>query len=147
MVGLGVAVALLVIVIAIGHAIFGQLTEAARVVLIFLEVAACAVLTLVVLMLVGLVLYRGQLARLHLAERRAEVAQLAERGASWRVEVLEGGAEGALGESEGVEVPARVVPALPRADVSALPRIDVQPHVVTGRVGRPRCARRDGGRS
>ena len=48
-VGLGVAAALLVTVIAIGHAIFGQITEAARIMLIFLEVAVCVILAAVVL--------------------------------------------------------------------------------------------------
>jgi|ERR1019366_10700350 hypothetical protein len=34
-----------------------------------------------------------------------------------------------------------------RADVSALPREDVEPHVVISRAPRPRCTRRDGRRS
>jgi hypothetical protein len=44
-----------------------------------------------------------------------------------------------VGEAARAEIPARVVPALPRADVSALPRIDIQPHVVTSREIEARC--------
>ncbi len=46
---------------------------------------------------------------------------------------------------DGRQAPAEI--EAPRARVSAYPRIDVQPHVVTSRAARPRCARRDGGRS
>jgi hypothetical protein len=87
-VGLGVALALLIGVIAIGHAIFGQITEAFRVVLIFLEVAACTVLTLVLLMLCGLLAYRGQLARYHLARERLALEAQARQLGTVRAEVI-----------------------------------------------------------
>jgi hypothetical protein len=95
-IGLGAAAALLVIVIAIGHAIFGQLTEAARVVLIFLEAATCTILGLVVLMLCGLLAYRGQLARYHLARERLALEAQARQLGTVRAEVLERGEAEAL---------------------------------------------------
>ena len=93
-VGLGGAAALLIGVIAIGHAIFGQIKGAASTVLVFAEVAVCVILASVALGMLGLLAYRGQLARLHLAERRAQLEQLARQAApTVRAEMLEGGAE------------------------------------------------------
>ena len=92
-VGLGVAAALLVTVIAIGHAIFGQITEAARIMLIFLEVAVCVILAAVVLTVIGLLGYRGQLARLQLAERRLTLEAQARQLSTVRAEVIPPGAE------------------------------------------------------
>jgi hypothetical protein len=89
-VGLGVALALVVGVIAIGHAIFRQLTGAAAVVVVFAEVAACVILGGVVLGVVGLLAYRGQLARLEIAERRLGLEQHAREVYAVRAEVLEG---------------------------------------------------------
>jgi hypothetical protein len=90
-VGLGVAAALLIGVIAIGHAIFGQLKGAALVVLVFAEVAACVILGAVALGVLGLVAYRGQLARYHLAEQRLGLEQLARQLGTVRAEVISGG--------------------------------------------------------
>lgn len=90
-VGLGVAVSLLIAVIAIGRAVARQLTEAVSVVIVFAEIALCAVLACIALGVLGLLAYRGQLARLHLAERRISLEQLA-RGQAVRAEVIEGGA-------------------------------------------------------
>jgi hypothetical protein len=101
-VGVGVGVALLIAVIATGRALGRQLTGAMSVVIVFAEVAACTILGVITVAVLGLLAYRGQLARLHLAERRAEVARL-ERGPSWRAEVLEGG------ESEVLPQAARPV--------------------------------------
>ena len=100
-VGLGAAVALLITVIAIGRTLAGQLEGAMRVVIVFAEVAVCTLLGGVVLAVLGLFAYRGQLARLHLAERRISLEQLAS-GQTVRAEVLEGAAP-AL---EGRERPA-----------------------------------------
>lgn len=101
-VGLGVAVSLLIAVIAIGRAVARQLAEAVSVVIVFAEIAVCAILAAVALGVLGLLAYRGQLARLHVAERRVQVEQLA-RGQAIRAEVLEGGA---------VPVPAPSRPAI-----------------------------------
>jgi hypothetical protein len=90
-VGLGVALSLLIAVIAIGRAVARQLTEAVSVVIVFAEIAVCAILAAVALGVLGLLAYRGQLARLHLAERRITLEQLA-NGQAVRAEVLEGGA-------------------------------------------------------
>jgi hypothetical protein len=76
-------------VIAIGRAVVRQLTEAVSVVIVFAEIAVCALLAAVALGVLGLLAYRGQLARLHLAERRISLEQLA-RGQAVRAEVLEG---------------------------------------------------------
>ncbi len=92
-VGLGVALALVVGVIAIGHAIFRQLTGAAAVVVVFAEVAACVILGGVVLGVVGLLAYRGQLARLEVAERRLGLEQRTREVYAVRAEVLEPGTE------------------------------------------------------
>ena len=53
----------------------------------------------------------------------------------------------AVRDGEAVSITTARRSALPRVRVSAYPRIDAQPHVVTGRVVRPRCARRDERRS
>ena len=116
-VGLGIAATLLIAVIAVGRAVFRQLTGAVSVVIVFAEITLCLLLAAGAVAVVGLLLYRGQLAKLHLDERRADVAQL-ERGPSWRAEVL-----------DGRPVPEAI--EAPRARVSAYPRIDAQPHVVT----------------
>jgi hypothetical protein len=101
-VGGGIAVVLIITVVAIGRALSTQLEGAMRTVIVFAEVAVCTILGTVALGVLGLLAYRGQLARLHLAERRAEVARL-ERGPRWRAEVLEGG------ESEVLPQAARPV--------------------------------------
>jgi hypothetical protein len=88
-VGLGGGAALLVAVIAIGHAVWHQLTGAVSLVITFALVAVCVILGAVALGVLGLLAYRGQLARLHLAERRITLEQLA-RGQAVRAEVLEG---------------------------------------------------------
>lgn len=72
-VGLGVAGAFLLGVAVIGHAVLGQLEGAARVVIVFAEIALCVILGAVVVgVVVGLV-FGVQHARLHLAGRRAEI--------------------------------------------------------------------------
>ena len=124
--GLVLAVALVAIAAAI---------EAALPVII----AAVEIVALVIVSAIG----AGVLALLAVAGVRVRRRMLAGRPVR---AVVVASAE-PVGEAARAELPARVVPALPRADVSALPRIDVQPHVVTSRAARPRCARRDGRRS
>jgi hypothetical protein len=96
-VGLGIAAALLISVTTIGHAIFGQLKGAALLVLVFAEVAVCVILGAVALAVLGLLAYRGQLARYHLAERRVQIEQLAAR---WESEAV----------AEGRQAPPGVMP-------------------------------------
>jgi hypothetical protein len=89
-VGLGAAVALLVIVIAVGHAVLGQVEGAVRVVIVFAEIALCTLLAaLAVAVLVALV-FGAQFARQHLADRRA--ASIA-APPTMRAEAIEDGAE------------------------------------------------------
>jgi hypothetical protein len=135
-VGLGAATVLIITVVAIGHALARQLTSAMSVVIVFAEVALCTLLSAAALGVLGVLIYRGQLARLHIAERRAEVAERG-RGASWRAEVLEDGAE----DSTAAALEAA------GGDVSAYPRIDAQPRVVTSRAIRPRGPHRGERRS
>jgi hypothetical protein len=89
--GLGVALSLLIAVIAIGHAVWHQLTGAVSLTITFALVAVCVILGAVALAVLGALVYGGQHARLHLAERRAQLEQLAS-GQTVRAEVLEGGA-------------------------------------------------------
>jgi hypothetical protein len=112
MVGLGVAVALIITVIAIGRDLGGQLTGAMSVVITFVEVAVCTALGVGAVFVVGLVVYRGQLARLHLAERQVQIEaqRQALGGGQWtaHTEVIGCGTAGALPRSEvdGVLMPA-----------------------------------------
>jgi len=101
-VGLGVGLAVLITVIAALHTLAAQLEGAMHVVIVFAEVAVCTILGAVVLGVLGLVAYRGQLARLHLAERRLGLEAQARELYAVRAEVvapgagaeaLEGGAE------------------------------------------------------
>lgn len=105
MVGLGVAVALIITVIAIGRDLGRQLTGAMAVVITFAEVAICTVLAVGAVFVVGLVLYRGQLARIHVAEKRIGLEQLVRGTETVRAEVL-----GAAPE----------VAALPQAETPAI---------------------------
>jgi hypothetical protein len=103
-VGLGVALALLIAVITIGHAIFSQAAGAASTVLIFAEIAACVTLSAVVLAVLGLLAYRGQLARYHLAERRLGLEQQARQVYAVRAQVIKDDhAEMLEGEAEALE--------------------------------------------
>jgi hypothetical protein len=113
-VGLGAATVLIITVIAIGRALARQLEGAASVVIVFATVTICVVLAAAAIAALGVLIYRGQLARLHVAERRAEVAERG-RAASWRAEVLESAAED--------------------SDAAALEL----PHVVTSRAVHPHC--------
>ena len=88
-VGLGAAVALIIAVIAIGHALFRQLTGAVSLVITFAEVAVCVILGGIALGALGLLAYGGQLGRLKLAERRIGLEVLA-RGQAVHAEVLRG---------------------------------------------------------
>ena len=89
-VGLGAAAVLIITVIAIGRTLARRLEGAASIVIVFATITACVLLAGVAIAALGFLIYRGQLARLHVAERRAEIA---ERGASWRAEVIESDAE------------------------------------------------------
>jgi hypothetical protein len=90
-VGLGIAAALCIGILAVGHAIFRQLTGAAAVVVIFAAVVLCVLLTAAALAAVGLLAKHGQLARLEVAERRLTLEQHArEVYGPVRAEVLEG---------------------------------------------------------
>ena len=89
-VGLGVAVALLIAVIAVGRGVIRQLTGAASLVITFAEIAVCVMLGGVAIAMLGLLVYGGQLGRLKLAERRIGLEELA-RGQIVRAEVLQGG--------------------------------------------------------
>jgi hypothetical protein len=95
-VGIGAALALLVIVIAVGHAVLGQVEGAMRVVITFAEIAVCTVLGALALAALGVLAYGAQRARLDLAERRAE---LAPPPTAMRAEVLADGAEMALSQA------------------------------------------------
>lgn len=128
-VGLGVAVSLLIAVIAVGHAVWHQLTGAVSLVITFGLVAVCVMLGGIALGALGLLVYGGQLGRLKLAERRIGLEVLA-RGETVRAELLDG-LDGLADALDGRPVPAAIEP--PRTDVSAYPRIDAQPHVVTSR--------------
>jgi hypothetical protein len=144
-VGLGVAVALIIAVIAIGRALAAQLEGAARTIIIFGEVTICAVLGAVALAALGLLAYGGMLGRIKIAERRLGLEQLArqvsagqlEPGAPWAVhaEVLDGGQAPAL---DGRPAPAAIESS--HACVSAHSQVYAQPHVVTSQAARPRCA-------
>ena len=114
-VGLGVAVALLIAVIAVGRVLVGQLEGAMRVVIVFAEIAVCVVLGGVVLAMLGLLLYGGQLGRIKLAERRIGLEVLA-REQVGRAEVLDGGQAPAIDDRE---VPAAIEP--PRVYLNVSP--------------------------
>ena len=120
-VGLGAAVALLIAVIAVGRGVIRQLTGAVSLVITFAEVAVCVFLGGIVLAVLGLLVYGGQLGRLKLAERRIGLEVLA-RGQTVRAEVLDGRQVPAA--LDGRQVPAAISRAVP-----------------------PRCARRDERRS
>jgi hypothetical protein len=109
-VGLGAAAVLIITVVAIGRALARQLTSAMSVVIVFAEVALCTVLGAAAIGVLGLLIYRGQLARLHLAERRA---QLEQHGPSWRAEVLE--------HAEAAEFPRPGPPAIQGERPGSLP--------------------------
>ena len=89
-VGLGAAAVLIITVIAIGRTLARRLEGAASIVIVFATVTACVLLAGVAIAVLGLLIYRGQLARLHVAERRA---QLEREAPAWRAEVLEADAE------------------------------------------------------
>jgi hypothetical protein len=124
-VGLGIAAALLITVIAIGHALGHQLTAAMGVVIVFAEVALCTLLAAAALAVVGLLAYRGQLARHDLAERRLGLEQLARKVYAVRAEVLEPGTaetpasqvpRPAILGKRGLNLPARHLEAVPSDD-------------------------------
>jgi hypothetical protein len=135
-VGLGLAVALLVTVIAIGHALAAQLEGAMRAVIVFATVAVCTVLAAATLAVVGLLAYRVQLARHHLAERSLAVKQQARQLYTVRAEVLKDdhaeALEGDAAEALEGERPTRPVASdqgghrwdSPRARLWAVPRDD-----------------------
>jgi hypothetical protein len=77
--GGGVAIVMIIAVIALGHALGHQLTHDMSLVLTFAMVALCTLLGGVVLVVLGWLAYRAQLARLTIAERRAEL----ESGSRW----------------------------------------------------------------
>jgi hypothetical protein len=108
--GGGVAIVLIITVIAIGRALARQLTGAMSVVITFAEVAVCTILGSITLAALGLLAYRAQLARYHLAERRLGLEQQAREVYAVRAEILESdqlesGGRAALegGEAEGLE--------------------------------------------
>jgi len=83
-VGLGAAIALIITVIAIGRAVLGQVEGAVRVVIVFAEIAVCVLLGAAALGILGALVFGAQLARVHVAERRAALPAIAVRA-----EVLE----------------------------------------------------------
>jgi len=87
-VGLGVAVSLLIAVVAIGRELVRQLTAAVSLVIVFAEVAMCVILAGVALAVLGVLVYGGQLGRLKLAERRIGLDQLARGQQAIQAEVL-----------------------------------------------------------
>lgn len=89
MLGLGVAASVIITVIAIGRTLAGPLEGGMRTVIVFAAVAICTILGGAVLATFGLLVYRGQLARLHLAERRLEVEAQARQLGAMHAEVLE----------------------------------------------------------
>jgi len=109
-VGLGAAAVLIITVIAIGRTLARRLEGAASIVIVFATVTACVLLAGVAIGALGLLIYRGQLARLHLAERRA---QLEQHGPSWRAEVLE--------HAEAAEFPKPGPPAIQGEQPGSLP--------------------------
>ena len=118
-VGLGAAAALLITVIAIGHAVLGQAEGAARVVITFAEIAVCTLLGALALAAVAALAFGAQFARIRLAVMRSE---LAERSVM-RAEVISG--EGTTVRA----VPQDTAPAIQgKRPVSAIPgRLSVVP--------------------
>jgi hypothetical protein len=104
-VGLGLAAALLVTVLAIGRALSAQLEGAMRTVIVFATVTICTALAAAALAVVGLLAYRVQLARHDLAERGLAVKQQARQLYTVRTEVLRSGAAEGLegGTAEALE--------------------------------------------
>ena len=114
-VGLGVAVALLITVIAVGRGVIRQLTGAASLVITFGEVALCVMLGGAAIAMLGLLAYGGQLGRIKLAERRIGLEVLG-REQIVRAEVLGDREASALGDRE---VPAAIEP--PRVYLNVSP--------------------------
>ena len=115
-------VVLLVVVVAAGS---GAATAVATAVIDQLEIAAAVA--------GGLLITGGAVAVLVWRARRRRAL------AAPRVRVV------AIGRPARPGMPGRAdVPALPRGDVTAHSRIDVEPHVVTRRAQCPRCSRRGG---
>jgi hypothetical protein len=99
-VGLGVALALVLTVIAIGRALSAQLEGAMRTVIVFATVTVCTALAAAALAVVGLLAYRVQLARHDIAERGLAVKQQARQIYTVRAEVLDSqAAEGLEGDA------------------------------------------------
>jgi hypothetical protein len=120
-VGLGVALALLIAVVTIGHAIFSQAAGAASTVLIFAEIAACVTLSAVVLAVLGLLAYRGQLARYHLAERRLGLEQQARQVYAVRAQVISDTTQGVT--SANASLPTSEAPKLEMPSDQAIPPV------------------------
>ncbi|MGH3218962.1 MAG: hypothetical protein ACRDPY_09690 [Streptosporangiaceae bacterium] len=122
-VGLGVAAALLITVIAVGRALVGQLEGAMRIVIVFAEITVCVILGGVVLAALGLLVYGGQLGRLKLAERRIGLEVLA-REQIVRAEVLDGGQAPAIDDREAPTAiePPRVYLNVPPDQLAAILR-------------------------
>jgi hypothetical protein len=118
-----------VVLVMIVAACAGPVVSAAVELVEILAVAAAVLLVLGVV--VAVVVWRVRRRRARAARPVAPLSVIAVR---------------APGELPGARpAPAAIEP--PRIRVSAYPRIDAQPHVVTGRNARPRCARRDVRRS
>ena len=114
-----VALVVLVVVVANGHAIETGLTDLLEAALAVAGVVVAGVVAAVVLVI--------------RARRRRDGRALPVVVTSRVVPARRGAAVGP---------PRADMPALPRGDASAHSRIDAQPHVVTSRVSRPRCSRR-----
>jgi hypothetical protein len=120
-VGLGIAAAILVTVIAALHVLAAQLEGAARIVLVFGEIALCVVLAAAAVAAAGFVLYRGQLARYHLAERRLGLEQLARQVGTVHAEVLEGDAAAPVSGSDRPAIEAKRPWTVPASHLRAAP--------------------------
>jgi hypothetical protein len=140
-VGLGVAAALLIAVIAIGHAVWRQLTGAVSLTITFGLVATCVIFGGVALAVLGLLVYGGQVGRLKLAERRIGLEALASGQQTVRAE-LPDSIDGPAAALDGRQAPAAIEPPRP-ADIR--PRC-THADVVTPFRAPARSRRRGGGR-
>lgn len=122
-VGLGVGAAILITVIAGLRVLAAQLEGAMHAVILVGTIALCVTLGAAALAVLGLVAYRAQLARYHLAERRIALEQLARQGAV-HVEVL-----GDQAQAEALEAPGVLGPSYPAARAI----LGRQPGTVPGR--------------
>lgn len=123
-VGLGVAAVLVVGAVAVGHAVFHLLTDAAGVVIVFAAVAVCALVAAAAYAAVGLVVARVRLAQLEVAERLVRLEQLAEHGGRVVAEVLEHDAAAPISQvrrpailgKRAFNLPGRHLEAVPGGD-------------------------------